>query len=72
MILGGVKAGSKLGVIDKFLNIADNIFIGGALANNFFKARGDDIGESVFDSRVSVEKYLGDKKTYGFTQQRAI
>ena len=62
MILGGVKAGSKLGVIDKFLNIADNIFIGGALANNFFKARGDDIGESVFDSRVSVEKYLGDKK----------
>ncbi|MEK9183736.1 MAG: phosphoglycerate kinase, partial [Patescibacteria group bacterium] len=62
LILGGVKFESKIGVIDRFLNIADKIFIGGALANNFFKARGDNIGESVFDSRISVGKYLDNEK----------
>ena len=31
LILGGVKFETKLGVLDKFLNIADKIFIGGAL-----------------------------------------
>ena len=32
LILGGVKFKSKLGVVNKFLHIADKIFIGGALA----------------------------------------
>ncbi len=31
LILGGVKFETKLGVLDKFLHIADKIFIGGAL-----------------------------------------
>lgn len=62
LILGGVKAESKLGVLDKFLNIANNIFIGGALANIFLKAKGQDIGDSVCDRDVSVEKYLNNEK----------
>ena len=62
LILGGVKFESKLGVLDKFMKIADKIFIGGALANNFFKAKGIDIGRSVFDSKVSVKKYLNNPK----------
>ncbi|MCX6731896.1 MAG: phosphoglycerate kinase, partial [Candidatus Parcubacteria bacterium] len=32
LILGGIKFESKLGVLNKFLTIADKIFIGGALA----------------------------------------
>lgn len=62
LILGGIKAETKIGVVDKFLNIADKIFIGGALANNFFKAKGEDIDGSSYNEKVSVEKYLGNAK----------
>lgn len=46
-ILGGAKFDTKLPLLKKFINIADDIFIGGALANNFFKERGDDVGNSL-------------------------
>lgn len=62
LILGGVKLETKLGTLDRFLKIADKIFIGGALANNFFKAKGFDIDKSIFDSKVLVKKYLKNKK----------
>lgn len=61
-ILGGIKMETKLGVLDKFLDIADNIFIGGALANGFLKAKGFDIGDSVADEKTPVEKYLNNQK----------
>lgn len=64
LLLGGVKAETKLGVIDKFLNIADKIFIGGALANNFLKAQGMNIGNSVLSENIPVEKYLNNEKIY--------
>lgn len=62
LILGGVKFESKLGVLVKFLKIANKIFIGGALANNFFKTQGVDIGKSLFDEKVSVKKYLNNPR----------
>ncbi len=37
LILGGIKFSTKLGVLEKFSAIADKIFVGGALANNFFR-----------------------------------
>lgn len=46
-ILGGAKFDTKLPLLQKFINIADHIFIGGALANNFFKEQGMDIGSSL-------------------------
>ncbi len=49
LILGGVKFETKLGVVERFISIADRIFIGGALANIFFKAQGKDIGDSIYD-----------------------
>ncbi len=61
-ILGGVKFESKLGVLKRFIKIADKIFIGGALANVFFRLKGIDIGESLFDEKVSVKKYLDNPK----------
>ena len=45
-ILGGAKFDTKLPLINKFLTSADNIFIGGALANDALKARGCEIGQS--------------------------
>src|SRR3989338_11086451 len=43
LLLGGVKAETKLGVVDRFLGIADKIFIGGGPAHNFLQAKGMDI-----------------------------
>jgi phosphoglycerate kinase len=57
LILGGAKISTKLPVIKNFIGKADNILIGGAIANNFFHALGIEIGSSVFepDSKISVE-----------------
>jgi len=52
-ILGGSKFETKLPLIEKFLTIADTVFVGGALANDFFKAQGKDVKKSV----VSVEDF---------------
>ena len=46
-ILGGAKFETKIPLIKKYLRMADNIFIGGAIANDFFKNRGYEIGESL-------------------------
>jgi phosphoglycerate kinase len=46
-ILGGAKFETKLPLIEKFMGIADKVFVGGALANNFFKEQGKDIGTSL-------------------------
>ena len=45
-ILGGAKFDTKLPLINKFMKNADNIFIGGALANDALKAKGYEVGES--------------------------
>ncbi len=46
-ILGGAKFETKIPIIKKFLRSADNIFIGGAIANDFFKAKGYEVGVSL-------------------------
>jgi phosphoglycerate kinase len=46
-ILGGAKVSDKIDVIDRFLEVADTILIGGAMCFPFFKAQGHDIGDSM-------------------------
>jgi phosphoglycerate kinase len=46
-MLGGAKFDTKLPLVEKFLDIYDHIFIGGALANDFYKAKGYEIGTSL-------------------------
>lgn len=57
-ILGGVKFETKIPLIKKFLKKADNIFIGGAIANDFFKAKGFEVGVSVVSNNVLQVKPL--------------
>ena len=45
-ILGGAKFETKMPLIEKFLNLADFVFVGGALANDIFKERGYETGLS--------------------------
>ncbi len=49
-ILGGAKFATKLPLVQKFLPLADYIFIEGALTNDFFKAKGLEVGVSLVSS----------------------
>jgi len=46
-ILGGAKFETKIPLIKRFLRSADHIFIAGAIANDFFKAKGYEVGFSL-------------------------
>lgn len=46
-ILGGAKISDKIAVIERFVQIADHIIIGGAMANTFLKYKGYNIGKSI-------------------------
>lgn len=47
LVIGGAKIDTKIGVIRNFLKIADNILIGGGLANTFLFAKGEEIRGSL-------------------------
>lgn len=48
-IIGGAKIEDKIGILNRFLEIADVVAVGGAMANTFLKAEGIDIGKSLWD-----------------------
>lgn len=48
-VLGGAKVSDKITVIQRFVELADQIIIGGAMANTFLKYRGLEIGKSVYE-----------------------
>ena len=49
VVLGGAKVSDKVGVIDRFLEIADEILIGGAMCFSFFRAQGIATGDSLVE-----------------------
>lgn len=49
VVLGGAKVTDKVGVIDRFLEIADEILIGGAMCFSFFRAQGIATGDSLVE-----------------------
>ncbi|MGZ9586981.1 phosphoglycerate kinase [Paenibacillus marinisediminis] len=57
-IVGGSKVKDKIDVINKMLEIADNVIIGGGLAYTFFKAQGYEIGDSLLDES-KLQESLG-------------
>jgi len=82
VVMGGAKVSDKIGVIEKLGRVADRILIGGAMANTFLLAMGEEIGASVaepekveeakslmekFGSKLIIaEDYLQDKEGEGF------
>ena len=48
-IIGGSKISTKIGVITNLIKKVDNIIIVGAMANNFIKYKGYQIGKSLFE-----------------------
>lgn len=55
LVLGGAKISTKMPVIKNFIERAEKILIGGALANNFFKTQGIKVGASVVDDAVALD-----------------
>lgn len=51
-LMGGAKISTKIPVIQKFLEIADNVCLGGALANTALKAKGMAVGKSLVEERM--------------------
>ncbi len=46
-VIGGAKVADKIGVIDRFLDLADVVIIGGAMCFPFLCAQGHGVGESL-------------------------
>jgi phosphoglycerate kinase len=49
-VVGGAKVTDKVAVIDRFLEVADAVLIGGAMCFPFFKAQGHDVGDSLCEA----------------------
>jgi phosphoglycerate kinase len=49
VVLGGAKVSDKIGLIDRFLDIADALLIGGAMCFSFFRAQGVSTGDSLVE-----------------------
>lgn len=56
-IIGGAKVSDKILIIEKLLEKADHLIIGGGMAYTFFKAQGGEIGNSLVETdKLEVAK----------------
>ncbi len=51
IILGGAKVSTKIPILEKMLDIADHIIIGGGMVYTFKKAQGGSIGKSICEDQ---------------------
>ncbi|GFP18602.1 phosphoglycerate kinase [Candidatus Hakubella thermalkaliphila] len=52
VILGGSKVSDKLKIMDRFLEVADALLIGGGMCFTFLKAQGYEIGRSICEQEL--------------------
>ncbi len=59
-IMGGVKVADKIKILEKLVIIVDKLFVGGAMAYPFLKAKGHEIGSSLCsdDDIILAKKIL--------------
>lgn len=58
-IMGGAKISDKILIIEKMLDVVDNLIIGGGMAYTFFKALGGNIGNSLVEAdKLDLAKEL--------------
>jgi phosphoglycerate kinase len=61
-ISGGAKVSDKIAVLDRLIEIADAVLVGGGMANTFFKANGLFVGDSlVEDDKLDEARRLQTK-----------
>src|SRR3989338_5455489 len=64
VVLGGAKFETKTPLIEKFLTIADNIYVCGALANDIYRARGYETGLSLLSYSELSQNLLENPKLH--------
>ncbi len=68
-IIGGAKVSDKIKLIEKLLDISDNIIIGGGMAYTFKKALGGEVGNSLCeDDYLDLAKTLIEKAAIANTK----
>jgi phosphoglycerate kinase len=71
-IIGGAKISDKIDILNRLIDIADFVAVGGAMANTFLLAEGIDIGKSLADAddvplaKEIIEKARKKSKEYRF------
>jgi len=53
LVLGGAKIKDKIGLLKRFAALADQILIGGAIANTFRYSKGEDVSKSFYESNLA-------------------
>ena len=63
-VIGGAKFSTKEAVLTTLLNTYDQVFVGGALGNDFLKASGQEVGKSLVSDSDSthMESMLSNRK----------
>ena len=54
-IVGGSKVSTKLTVLDSLSKIADQLIVGGGIANTFIAAQGNNVGRSLYEADLIPE-----------------
>jgi 3-phosphoglycerate kinase len=54
VLMGGSKFETKIPVVESLLEVADTVFVGGALSNDILKATGNEVGKSLV-SDINIE-----------------
>lgn len=65
-LLGGAKVSDKIGLVEKFVALADKILIGGAMANTFLTYKGYSVGKS----KVETDQIETLNKIYEAARQK--
>lgn len=61
-IMGGAKVSDKILIIERLLDVADNLIIGGGMSYTFSKAKGGKIGQSLLEAdKMDLTKELEKK-----------
>lgn len=55
VVVAGAKVSTKIGFIEKLLNISDAVLVGGAMANTFLKGQGYEIGCGQYEPEYVLE-----------------
>ena len=62
-IVGGSKVSTKLTVLDSLSKIADQLIVGGGIANTFIAAQGNNVGKSLYEADLIPEAQRLSKAT---------
>ena len=62
LVLAGAKFGTKLTLLEAYLPKVHRAVVAGALANNFYKAMGHSVGDSLVDDGSDIGHLVGNEK----------